>query len=157
MGTSVPSMSIDLAIRDPEIREAFERGREAVAIGWAWATGQRALDLLGPNKVATGVIASLWNLPGEPGHLQPLGFLRDDRRGCSVGVRKGIIVPDFRDPGTRGHLLDQVRKAYGCPNASVYFVETLGEWCCELPMPNGPRFHRLTETGALLAARKAAA
>lgn len=150
-------------ITDPEIREAFERGREAVAIGWEWARGQLAIEHYEHehvNIVTLGLVTRVLDMPGHPEHGKPTGF---DHGDGGYGVGPGIIVPDFRCPGTRGHLLDQVRKAW---RWSVYVV-CLGDdgWhvvCPKFgagdgrPLIDDVEFWGATEVEALLAARKAA-
>jgi predicted RNase H-like HicB family nuclease len=72
------------------------------------------------------------------------------------------IVPDFRDPGTRGHALAQIREA-----PEVWAVDTEEEdfddwsfrvwvWYRDVPHPRSSTHYGETLSEALLDARRAA-
>ena len=93
-----------------------------------------------------------------------LGFYTG-RCGDLVGFARGSeihwwddhhVAPDFRDPGTRGHVLEQVRKAWGDALAAVVFDD--GEWWLVTQGEHRPLGldEDATEPGAMLAAMEAA-
>jgi hypothetical protein len=143
------------------IDEAIAHGRAWVEAGWAWAPGQVAItwiDDMGMPPII-GVVTRV--LDGTV-----VGFAHADD---GVG-RLSRIAPDMRDPGTRGHALDQVLASRG--SECVYLLDTdtrvFGGWCAELRLWEGDlsigdecfeadgETRAVAEARALLAARKAA-
>lgn len=68
----------------------------------------------------------------------------------TLGIAHGV-VPDFRDPATRGALLQLVREAWGDDRADVSFA--FERWACHVC---GQFFWADTEPAALIAALEAA-
>ena len=90
--------------RDWTTAEAIAHGRKWLAAGWAWKRGQIVLVTLRDQRAyAQGVVTSI----GDDGEIEEILHF-DGGFGVGWGV-----VPDLRDPGTRGHALDQVRAAWG--------------------------------------------
>lgn len=128
-------------------KEALAHGRKWLeeGAGWAWKRGQVALLTSGLSAVVVRVNDRGWPM--------------------ACGTTPLIDgVPDFRDSGTRGHALDQVREALGDPNVSV--AKSGRAWvllstglCSPWPCNRQGRRVRAeahTESEALLAARRAA-
>lgn len=145
-----------MSVSEWTIEQWVEHGREWLAAGWTWAPGQVAilpnLHTAVVSRVAEGRPMFTETLPVGNGELtyieyygQPTAFDSD-------------AVPDMRDAGTRGHALDQVRKAWGSPgmhparDGQLWLIRDCGGGLIE--GPHGTAF--FCEAEALLAARRAA-
>jgi hypothetical protein len=118
------------------VEQWVEHGRAWLRAGWTWAPGQIAIEPIeGGDGDVHNIIVS-WTV--DPG---------------------ADAVPDMRDPGTRGHALDQVRDACDDPTISVN-AGRHGDWLVAARNHEFPKGFVLTwystEHEALLAAREAA-
>ena len=117
------------------IEQWVEHGRKWVRAGWTWAPGQIAIASW-PNGDETEYEICIvpWG-----------GFKVLDN-----------VVPDLRNPGTRGHALDQVREAWNRPSISTKHHPVLG-WIVKDGADDFLKSVACdTEHEALLAAREAA-
>lgn len=149
--------------------DVIKQGAQAVALGWPWTPGMHAIDAR-PHCEAGGWLVVRIHGAGDGAELVVLA--PDDwvppyqSAEGSYQLPVAHAVPDFRDPGTRGHLLQVVRERYG---AAVWVrwwwrgpvMDGIAAWCEVVDIRGrrllaGPAVKHRTEVAALLAAMEAA-
>lgn len=125
--------------------EAYAHGEEWLKLGWVWALGQVIL-------MRSEVDGAHWYtqaLVVEVSNGRPSGAVHMDGRGFGI---EGDVVPDLRDPGTRGHGEDQTRAAMRDDRG---YVRPWGDGFGWASSTNMSWPVRRTRSAAMIAARKA--
>lgn len=83
----------------------------------------------------------------------------DERWGyvaTALGWRDiSLLLPDYRDPGTLGHILAAVRKAWGDLTANPHRDVASSHWCIRLRTPRWEHYFGASEAECLAAAWEA--
>lgn len=121
----------------------LDLARRALAAGLRWAPGMRSVD--GRRVLAADDFGRVWTATGGGGFWYT---------STEWEIPTGMI-PDLDDPGTRGHLLEQVRERMGDPFAYCGPVVTETAWkVWSWTVPGGEVASGITEAAALVAARE---
>lgn len=103
---------------------------EALAFGlrwlnddmWDWSVGQRLVDDAGHAWFVTSVVitGNVWLV--EARNMDGERLVVGEMISCHQ------LAPDFRDPATRGHALEQLREAWSAPELHIQGHEHEGWW-----------------------------